>query len=270
MHIPTEFKSPGLEGGHTERIAKWLLVVKGSGIVGQQLRSVLQPIVDGITGRVIAHEALLRGPSDAGTPAALFSAADRLGQRSTLESNARMAALERLPDLPPEQRLFVNIDTTDPEIPIAPTSLDVDPGRVVLELSEETAVAGNVSLSRQLRRWREAGFHIALDNYGAGHMGLGAVLAARPQIIKLNRSIIQNLFADPARQAIVEAAVTLSRRLDITVIALGVETGDEFWAVRDAGIRFVQGFLLAYPGPDPLMRVNLPLRRQSQSLARGN
>ena len=82
--------------------------------MGEQLWSALQPIVDTDTGRVVAHEALLRGPQGTPweSPGALFAAAARLGHQVILEANARRLAIQRLSDLPSDQRLFVNIDAT--------------------------------------------------------------------------------------------------------------------------------------------------------------
>lgn len=232
--------------------------------MGSQLRTLIQPIVDGVTGRVIAHEVLLRSAASCDdSPLALYAAADRKEQHALLETQARRLALERLPDLPPPQRLFVNVDISDLAVPLWPDGTDLDASRIVLELSARTSIDRTPTLAKSINRWRDQGCDIALDNYGAGPMGLSEVLAIRPQIVKISRTLVQHLHADPVRQAMVQAVVDLCSRLKITVIALGVETPDEFWAVRDAGIRYLQGFLLAYPGPDALTRVRLPLRRQA-------
>ena len=227
----------------------------------QRFRSALQPIIDGVTGRVIAHEALMREASIQ-SPLSLIANAECSGEGSPLESQVRQAALGRLPDLPTDQKLFVNIDTRDITVPITSTQ----PHRIVLELTERHPIVNNRPLLQQILKWRQSGYAIALDNYGCGHMGLSALVTVKPDAIKIGRPLIQNLNTDPVRLAAVDGVVTLAHRLNITVIALGVETQDEFWAARDMGIRWMQGFLLAYPGPEPITAVSIPLRRKAGPL----
>ncbi len=222
--------------------------------MGGQLWSALQPIVDTDSGRVVGHEALLRGPlgTDWATPAALFAAAARLGHQIILEANARHLAIRRLSDLPPHQRLFVNIDAMVYDMPPAPGHPPLLVHRIVLEISERQPIVDNPALWAQVRAWREAGFAIALDDYGAGYMGLGALLKLRPNLLKLDRVIIQGVDRDPLHRAAVKNMVDFGRDMDITVVAEGVETLDEFWALRACGVRYMQGYLLGQPQPAPV------------------
>lgn len=111
--------------------------------MGGQLWSALQPIVDTDTGRVVGHEALLRGPLGTtwASPAALFAAAARLGHQIILEANARHLAIRRLPDLPSHQRLFVNIDAMVHDMPAAPGHPPLLVHRIVLEISERQPIS---------------------------------------------------------------------------------------------------------------------------------
>ena len=228
--------------------------------MGRQLWSALQPIVDTDTGRVVGHEALLRGPQGTAweSPAALFAAASRLGHQVILEANARQLAMRRLPDIPPQHRLFVNIDAMVDDMPAAPGRPAILPHRVVLEISERQPIIDNPALWAQVRAWRDAGFAIALDDYGTGFMGLGALLKLRPDLLKLDRVIIQHVEQDRMHRAAVKNMVDLGRDLEITIIAEGVETLDEFWTLRACGVRYMQGFLLGKPQREPVVRP-LPL-----------
>ncbi len=127
--------------------------------MGEQLWSALQPIVDTDTGRIVAHEALLRGPQGTPweSPGALFAAAARLGHQVILEANARRLAIQRLSDLPSDQRLFVNIDAMVPDMPAAPRHPDILVHRIVLEISERQPIIDNPALWDQVSTWREAG-----------------------------------------------------------------------------------------------------------------
>lgn len=217
--------------------------------MGEPLWSALQPIVDTDTGRVVAHEALLRGPQNTpwASPGALFAAAARLGQQVILEANARRLAIQRLPDLPSDQRLFINIDAMVPDMPAAPRHPATLVHRIVLEISERQPIIDNPALWDQVSAWREAGHAIALDDYGAGYMGLGALLKLRPNLLKLDRVITQGVDESPVHRVAVKNMVDLGRDLDILVIAEGVETLEEFWALRACGIRYMQGYLLGKP-----------------------
>lgn len=228
--------------------------------MGYGLWSALQPLVDLTTGDVLAHEALLRGApgTEWESPAALFAKATQLGHRVTLEAIARDLALRRLADLPDNQKLFLNIDAMSPEIPAMPGHPDIDPRRVVLEVSEQQPVLTNPSLLEQVAQWRARGHSIALDDYGAGYMGIGALLLLRPDILKLDRVIVADLDRDPKRQIIVKHMVQMCRELGVTLIAEGVETVDELHVLQDVGVTVGQGFLLGRPAQDPVARVELP------------
>ncbi|NMP25016.1 EAL domain-containing protein, partial [Sulfobacillus harzensis] len=233
--------------------------------MGYGLWSALQPLVDLNTGHVLAHEALLRGaPGTAWeSPAALFQKATELGHRVTLEAIARDLALRRLADLPAHQKLFLNIDAMTPEIPATPGHPDVEPQTVVLELSEQQPVLTNPSLLAQVRRWRKAGHAIALDDYGSGYMGIGAILTLEPELLKLDRVIVADLDQDPKRQIIVKTMVRMCDELGITLIAEGIETPRELWTLQDLGVTVGQGFLLGRPARDPVLQVSLPSRSAS-------
>lgn len=205
----------------------------------------MQPIVDTDTGRVAGHEALLRGPE--GTTAALFAAAARLDHQVILEANARQLAIGRFPDLPPRQRLFVNIDAMVYDMPAAPGHPAILAHQIVLEISERQPIVDKPALWAQVRAWGEAGFAIALDDYGTGFMGLGALLTLRPDFLKLDRVIVESVERDPVHRAAVKNMVALGRDLEISVIAEGVETLDEFGELRACGFRYMQGFLMGRP-----------------------
>ncbi len=233
--------------------------------MGYGLWSALQPIVDLHSGNVLAHEALLRGApgTEWESPAALFKQVSALGHRVTLEAIARDLSLRRLADLPQSQKLFVNIDALSPEIPAMPGHPEIDPQRVVLEVSEQQPVLTNSTLREQVARWREQGHAIALDDYGSGYMGLGAILTLMPDLLKLDRVIIADLDQDPKRQVIVKHMVEMCGELGILLLAEGIETVAELRALQDVGVTAGQGFLLGRPQQNAVDHVVLPPRSQT-------
>ena len=186
-----------------------------------------------------------------------------------LEANARYLAIQRLDDLPPQQLLFINIDAMVYDMPATPGRRDVPPNRVVLEISERQPIVDNPALWHQVSAWREAGFTIALDDYGAGYMGLGALLKLHPNVLKLDRVIIQGVDRDPIHGAAVKNMVELGRDLDIAVIAEGVETLDEYWELRACGVCYMQGFLFGKPQRMPVDMISLPPCKLSSDAPQG-
>lgn len=221
------------------------------------LHIVLQPIVDITNGDVIAHEALLRGPagSPLESPARLFEEAERKGERRQLETQARRLAVSRLTDLPHHQRLFINVDARYPDIPAMPDHPAEHAARVTVEISERYPVMDNPLLINQVKRWRAMGHQIALDDYGAGYMGMGAVIALDPDLIKLDRVVIAEIDHDHRRRIMVSAMVNMARDLGIAVVAEGVETAGECAAIQEAGITLAQGYYLQRPDDIPTTHI---------------
>ncbi len=137
-------------------------------------------------------------------------------------------------------------------MPAGPRHPDILVHRIVLEISERPPIIDNPALWDQVSMWREAGYATALDDYGAGYMGLGALLKLRPDLLKLDRVITEGVDQDPVHRVAVKNMVDLGRDLGILVIAEGVETLEEFWALRAYGIRYMQGYLLGKPRSAPV------------------
>lgn len=213
----------------------------------------LQPIADIQTGAVMAHEALLRSRTRTTSPEVLFHAAIQAGQQADLEAAARRLAWARAAELPAQQKLAVNIGTGCLDVPLPPASA-VDPSRIILELSERHAVVDNHPLIRLVDTWRREGYTIALDDYGVGYMGLGAILVLKPHIVKLDRVLIQGIDRDVTRQTMLRTIHQMTEALGIVPIAEGIETPEELAFLRDAGMQYGQGFALGRPQERPRIR----------------
>jgi EAL domain-containing protein (putative c-di-GMP-specific phosphodiesterase class I) len=98
---------------------------------------------------------------------------------------------------------------------------------------------------------RERGLRVAVDDVGAGYASLRHVLELRPDIIKIDRSLVHGLADDNARRVAVTAFVALARDLGSTVIAEGVEDRSDYAAVRELGVHGAQGYLLGRPSTHP-------------------
>jgi diguanylate cyclase (GGDEF)-like protein len=211
--------------------------------------AVYQPIVNLVDGSVLGYEALARMPGPPELPPdAWLSLADQLGRRAELENACIRAAAMAGP--PPDRAaLFVNIGPAYLHDPGALALRQALPDRLVLELTEREAVEDYDGLRERIAAWRERGVRVAIDDTGSGWSTLRHVVQLRPDFIKLDRSLIAHVDRDRAKRALVCAMVAFARESGSMVIAEGVERRDELAALLDAEVTFVQGWLLARPGP---------------------
>jgi EAL domain-containing protein (putative c-di-GMP-specific phosphodiesterase class I)/putative methionine-R-sulfoxide reductase with GAF domain len=212
------------------------------------LRSVVQPIVRLADGEVIGYEALARTAGVvAGSPEDWFSRAAAEGWSAALEAACLKAVVDLGP--PPDGcLLFVNVL---PRHLLAPEVLAVRellPPSVVLELTEQEAIADVDSVRVALGRWTAGGARVALDDVGSGYSGLQQVVHLQPEFLKLDRALITGIDGDRVRQAMVAALVGFAAQVGTTVIAEGIETAAELRWLRDAGVPLAQGYHLARPG----------------------
>ncbi len=215
----------------------------------------LQPIVDLRTGQVIGHEALVRGPvgSQWEAPGEIVRRARRGKQGRQLEEACKRLALTTgRQALGEDQLLFMNVDLRYDVWPADADGKEVHPDRLAIEVSEHQDVLGHPHALERLHRWREAGHHIVLDDYGTGHSSLGTVLAVQPDMIKIDRYLVEGLDADRQRRIVVRAVLNLMRDLGIRVIVEGIETVEELRVLCELGAEYGQGFLLGLPAAHPM------------------
>lgn len=218
------------------------------------LTTVVQPIVELASGRVIGYEALARFPESAGWPPdRWFAAADQVGLGTRLETAAVRAALRLAPAVPEGRTLAVNVsasallDGTD----VAELLSGRHAHRLVLELTEHQAAENPDALTERLGELRAAGIQIAVDDAGAGYAGLEWILRLRPEVLKLDRTLVGGVSEHAGRQAMCEAMVRFTDRTAARLVAEGVETTADRRTLRTLGVSHAQGFLLGRPAPWP-------------------
>ncbi len=238
-------------------------------IAGEGVSIVLQPIVKLAEMRTVGVEALARfqGPPD--RPDAWFARAAELGLGEALELSAIRAAIALLPRLPADVYLSVNAspDTLHGH-GLRDALAAADPRRVVIEITEHTSVRRYDELLRELAALREMGLRVAVDDTGAGYASFRHILALRPDVIKLDRDMVNGVDRDPARESLVGALASFAESLGATVVAEGVETAGELDALARAGIACAQGYYLARPGPLPLPEIAVSPTPQRMAPAR--
>ena len=219
------------------------------------IRAAFQPIIDVVSGDVFAYEALVRGAN--GEPAAevLNRVSDE--NRYAFDQQCRVTAIRDAVAagiLKTNAKLSINFMPNAVYQPSACIQLTLRTAREVGFPSDrlmfeftENEKANPDHLKSIVRAYRELGFTTAIDDFGAGHSGLGLLANFQTDVIKLDMDLIRGIDSNSAKRAIVEAMMGLCRRLGIRVIAEGIETDAELKTVRLLGVRLAQGYLLGRP-----------------------
>jgi EAL domain-containing protein (putative c-di-GMP-specific phosphodiesterase class I)/GGDEF domain-containing protein len=212
------------------------------------------PIIVTRTEEIYGFEALARGVHrDLRSPEVLFEVAEEANLVWELSRLLRRRAVEGSHTvLQPGQFLFLNIDPHDFDDPtfraLDPLELGIDdPGRVVLEITERTAITDFPRFREYLDAFRARGFRFAVDDAGSGYAGLGSIANLAPDYIKLDISLISNIDTNFLKQNLVETMVGFAEAHGALVIAEGVERAEEFETIRRIGVHYTQGFLFHRP-----------------------
>jgi EAL domain-containing protein (putative c-di-GMP-specific phosphodiesterase class I) len=215
------------------------------------LSMAFQPIVDLRDGAPVGYEALARFAAEPYRPPnEWFDEAARLGLGTAVELRAINLALEALPDVPRGAYLSVNASARAIESGLVRRRLQAAPcGRLVVEVTEYERGAEDGRLAAEVDAIRDLGARIGLDDTGAGYSGLTRLVQLRPDVIKLDRTLITGLAEDPARRAVAAAIAQFAETTGATAVAEGIETRDDLEHVERSGITVGQGYLLGRPGP---------------------
>ncbi len=227
---------------------------------GDGLTLAYQPIVDAVSGTVLAHEALLRWkhpyrgdiPPDQFVPiiedAGLIH---QIGDWVIREACAEAARWER------PLRVAVNISAAQlTGAGLAKTVLGalaasgLEPGRLELEVTESVFLGDDAATLASLERLRALGVRLVLDDFGKGYSSFGYLSRARFSKIKIDQSFVRGA-ADGARDciAIVHAILALARGLEVETTAEGVESEAQAEVMRSLGCTQLQGFHFGRPVP---------------------
>ena len=122
----------------------------------------------------------------------------------------------------------------------------LDPARLVLEITESTAMAPNSQ--EQLLALRATGIRLAIDDFGTGHSSLSRLAVLPVNALKVDRSFVRDIPV-VGDAPLVRAMIAMAHSLGLTVVAEGIETREELDACIEMGIHCGQGFYLGRPLP---------------------
>jgi EAL domain-containing protein (putative c-di-GMP-specific phosphodiesterase class I) len=224
------------------------------------LRSVFQPVVSITHQRVVGYEALLRAFDPIGhpiSPAVLFS-----GTRSTSDARAldRLARCLHVANFMEQHIdsgwLFLNtrpqvFETGWPQRPFIDElsqHFGLPQERVVIEVLEQPA-DDESAVASMLAASQPRDFLIAIDDFGTGFSNFDRVWRFRPDIVKLDRSLVSRAGRRDSDNALINHLITMLHQSGTMVLAEGVETEDELMTLMQADVDFVQGFWFGQPKP---------------------
>jgi EAL domain-containing protein (putative c-di-GMP-specific phosphodiesterase class I) len=222
----------------------------GRFVAGEAVTTLFQPIVDLRTRETLGLEALSRFHSlPLRPPYEWFAEAADLDLGVPLELATMRRALGRLAELPRESYLSLNCSHRAAMSGELLDAFGADAHRIVVEITEHEAVEDYERLTAALERLRAAGVRVAIDDAGAGFASLRHTLRLRPDIVKIDISIVRDLDRDRGKRALASALARFADEMGMEVVAEGIESQAELDTLLELGVHAGQGFFLAEPSP---------------------
>lgn len=226
-----------------------------------------QPIVDVEKNCAYAYEALVRGVNNepAGTVLAQVTGANQYAFDQACRVQAITLA-SRLGLVETGARLSINFMPGAVYSPAACIQLTLKTAntigfpldRLIFEITESEEVLNRAHLANIFAEYRRHGFIMAIDDFGAGYSGMNLLADLPSDVLKLDMALTRDVHMRPRALAIVRSMVALCRSLDVKLIAEGIETVEEYDALRRCGVSLMQGYLLARPAFEALPPFTLP------------
>jgi EAL domain-containing protein (putative c-di-GMP-specific phosphodiesterase class I) len=213
-----------------------------------------QPIINVISGEIIAYEALVRGRDNQSAWSILEQVSPSYLQ--AFDQVLRLRAVRLAATLGIGCNINLNLmpssleesgNTIQATLDVAQQhNLSAD--RITMEITEQEMISDYTRFVHTIDAYRATGLKIAIDDFGAGYSGLNLLAEFQPDSIKLDMGLIRNIDTRGPRQAIVRGIIRTCTDLGIEIVAEGVETIGEYLWCREEGIEIFQGYLFARPG----------------------
>ena len=227
-----------------------------------ELSIFFQPIVDLSTGKIRSFEALVRWfhPEKGELrPDEFIPVAEETGLIVTLGNWITAQAAKAAAQWPAHVTVAVNLSPLQIHAPGAVLGIrnalreaGLPPNRLVLELTENVLLEDNESVTFFVETLSSDGVKFALDDFGTGYSSLGYINKYPFSKIKVDRSFVSGPGVGRKTEAIIHAVAEMGARLDMEIVAEGLETIEQVKAVRDAGCTLGQGYYFSRAVPDYL------------------
>ncbi len=241
-----------------------------------ELSIFFQPIIDLETGRIRTFEALVRWfhPEKGELrPDEFIPVAEETGVIVTLGNWITAQAARTAVHWPDDVTLAVNLSPLQIKAPGAALGIlsalreaGLPPSRLELEVTESLFLDDNQATANFINELSNAGVHFALDDFGIGYSSLGSINKFPFSKIKVDRSFVSGPNVGRKSEAIIRAVAEMGARLDMEIVAEGLETVDQVRAVRATGCTLGQGYYFSRAVPDYLAAMLLAQERASGAM----
>ncbi|WP_323377675.1 EAL domain-containing protein [Streptomyces cyaneochromogenes] len=222
-----------------------------------------QPVVDITAGEVVGFEALARWPrlgSDPVPPGQFIPLAEETGHISVLgtwvlhHATADIARLQHSARRTSPPYLSVNVSARQwrdtgflNEVCTALDTAALRRGTLQLELTESVLMQRTEQIDTLIRELKDLGVRIAVDDFGTGYSSLRYLRDFPIDVLKIDKTFIDDIPQDPRQVALVEGIIHLADTLGLQVIAEGIEKQQQWELLADIGCGYGQGYLFARP-----------------------
>lgn len=216
-----------------------------------------QPIIDIATGEVRAWEMLTRGPKGSllESPLQLFSVARQTGMLYDLELIVFEKTLNQIQSTGCTQDIFINFTPItlghqrfirDIKKLLAKNK-NITPRQITLEITERDAIEGMENFLYNIKVLRMLGFRVAVDDTGAGYASLHSISEIMPDIIKIDRSVIQDIDKNSVKESMLKGLLIIAKEAGSLVVAEGIENKEEALVLSRNKVDLAQGYYYARP-----------------------
>lgn len=216
-----------------------------------------QPIIDVSTNEIRAWEMLTRGPK--GTvlefPLTLFSIARQTGMLYELEMLVFEKALQQIKTTRCTHDIFINF--TPLTLGNIRFNRDIKnlmqqyqgivPKQIVFEVTERDSIEEIKDFNYNIKVLRLMGFRIAVDDTGSGYASLHTISEIMPDIIKIDRSVIENIDKNSLKESMLKGLLMVAKEAGSLVVAEGIENADEASVLTRNNVDLAQGYFYARP-----------------------
>lgn len=219
----------------------------------------LQPILQIHSGDIHHYEALCRFNANPGeSPFQTITFAEETGLIHDFDLAMAKKVVDWLAKLPKSAiRVAVNVSGFSIGKPVYIDSLmwllkdnPWTQGRLMFEITESSRMSDLESANNFIQTLRKRGYHICLDDFGAGAASFQYLSVLDVDVVKLDGSAVKNAQRAPKGRAFLSALTELCRRMRVETIAEMVDTEETLAFCRECGCSYVQGYLFGKPSPD--------------------